>query len=257
MKKIFVIMLALVLAAPALSYAGSATSRWDLTIGGKIVIDFGFDDDGSRGTLSGSGIPNRDVHRHFESVAEKFGTSLWGAGQTQLTFGVRGPDAWGAKTGAFILTDFSGTWGTSTTTQVIPAPGTAAPTVLVGNGQYDTLDLMVAQITLDWPDTQLLIGQTGGVFGAYPPTFAESVGYTLHWGGKGAAPTAPQITVTQRFMKDWTAKFGIMSPQNTTSALNSLGPNFGGSTFTRLRGPACRASSSTRAMPAARSVRGS
>ena len=44
MKKILVIMLALFLAIPAISYAGSATSRWDLTIGGNIKFDVGWSD---------------------------------------------------------------------------------------------------------------------------------------------------------------------------------------------------------------------
>ena len=37
-------MLALFLAVPAISYAGSATSRWDLTIGGQIKFDVGWSD---------------------------------------------------------------------------------------------------------------------------------------------------------------------------------------------------------------------
>ena len=42
MKKIVVVMLALTLAIPAVSFAGSATSRWDLTIGGDIKTDFAY-----------------------------------------------------------------------------------------------------------------------------------------------------------------------------------------------------------------------
>ena len=44
MKKIVVVMLALFLAIPAISYAGSATSRWDLTIGGVVKFDVGWTD---------------------------------------------------------------------------------------------------------------------------------------------------------------------------------------------------------------------
>ena len=42
MKKFIVIALALFLAIPAISFAGSATSRWDVTIGGYIKADFGY-----------------------------------------------------------------------------------------------------------------------------------------------------------------------------------------------------------------------
>ena len=44
MKKILVIMAVLLLAIPAISYAGSATSRWDLTIGGDVQFDVGWSD---------------------------------------------------------------------------------------------------------------------------------------------------------------------------------------------------------------------
>jgi hypothetical protein len=39
MKKILVLFVAVMLALPAMSYAGSATSRWDLTIGGMVKFD--------------------------------------------------------------------------------------------------------------------------------------------------------------------------------------------------------------------------
>ena len=42
MKKFIVITFALFLAIPAISFAGSADSRWDVTIGGFIKADFGY-----------------------------------------------------------------------------------------------------------------------------------------------------------------------------------------------------------------------
>jgi hypothetical protein len=44
MKKLIALGVALMLAIPAMSYAGSATSRWDLTIGGMVQVDVSYAD---------------------------------------------------------------------------------------------------------------------------------------------------------------------------------------------------------------------
>ena len=51
MKKVLIVVVALLLALPAASFAGSATSRWDLTIGGFVKVDAGYTSqaDGSSG----------------------------------------------------------------------------------------------------------------------------------------------------------------------------------------------------------------
>lgn len=205
MKKIFVLMLALCLAVPAISYAGSATSRWDLTIGGNVKFDMGWVDSKATGVLGTSGIPARDddIGR---SVNNKYGNYIWGAGETGLNFFIRGPDAWGAKTSAFVLGDFTGVWGGSS---------------------YGTFDLLVATLTFDWPNTTVMMGDAGSAFGMLP-TFAgnqSSWGAIGLFGDKGAAPVLSQITVTQRFTKEFSAKFGIMSNVNNGRGFNTLGPN--------------------------------
>ncbi|HOG39789.1 MAG TPA: hypothetical protein PLL87_05060, partial [Syntrophorhabdaceae bacterium] len=42
MKKFLVVMLALFLAIPAITYAGSVTSKYDVTIGGYVKFDLGW-----------------------------------------------------------------------------------------------------------------------------------------------------------------------------------------------------------------------
>ena len=44
MKKAFIFCIMVLVALPALSYAGSATSRWDLTIGGMVKLDYFYAD---------------------------------------------------------------------------------------------------------------------------------------------------------------------------------------------------------------------
>jgi hypothetical protein len=119
-----------------------------------------------------------------------------------MNFFVKGPDAFGAKTSAFILMDFSGAWGSS---------------------NYGSADLLIAKMDFDWPTTSLSIGDAGAAFGMLP-TFAgptpsfSSIGF----GDKGPAPVLPQITLTQRFGKEWSAKIGVMSPVNVYRSMNNF-----------------------------------
>jgi hypothetical protein len=192
MKKIFVIALALCLAIPAMSYAGSASSRWDLTIGGTVKFDMGWTDYSTTSNIGAGGLPTREAKT--ETAATKYGQQIWGVGQTSLMFAVKGPDTFGAKTSAFVLGDFVGFFGTSST--------------YAGNGGFS---LMFATMNFDWKDTSLMMGQGGSIFGSLP-TWSENIGWsTLPYGGKGAAPVVPQITVTQRFSKNLNVKFGIAS----------------------------------------------
>ncbi len=47
MKKVVILFVAVMLALPAMSFAGSATSRWDLTIGGMVKLDYFYADQSS------------------------------------------------------------------------------------------------------------------------------------------------------------------------------------------------------------------
>jgi hypothetical protein len=199
MKKIFVLVLALFLAVPAISYAGSATSRWDLSVGGTLKFDFGYVNQ-NQGSDYFSSL--REPNGGFDSADYDYGNLIAGAAETSLSFFVKGPDAWGAKTSAFILGDFSGLWAGTT---------------------YGTFNLLAATVALDWANTTLTMGAGGGVI-FNSPTFA---GNLLSFGGlnffaKGS-PVVPQITLTQRFGKAWTAKFGIMAPGNRQGQV--AGPN--------------------------------
>jgi hypothetical protein len=208
MKKTLVVMLALFLAIPAISYAGSATSRWDLTIGGDIKFDMGWaDQSGAMSSdLWAGGVPDRDTSSGNSNAANKFGNQIWGAGETSLNFFIKGPDAWGAKTHAFILGDFTGVWG---------AYAGAPP------ANYNMFDLLIADIGFDWEHTSLDFGANGSFFGVVP-TFSLSNSWNFDgYGGKGAAPVNPQVTVTERFTKEWSAGFGVMSPYNIVDAVVS------------------------------------
>ena len=66
MKKFIVIALALFLAIPAISFAGSATSRWDVTIGGYIKADFGYATQGQGASTQGErSLPQGTKYLHY------------------------------------------------------------------------------------------------------------------------------------------------------------------------------------------------
>ena len=212
MKKTLVIMLALFLAIPAISYAGAVNSRWDMTIGGNIKFDVGWTD--QSGSMSSAmwaaGNPDRNPAGGTTTKYDKYGTQMWGAGETGLNFFVKGPDAWGAHTHAFILADFTGIWGSA---QNQP------PT------NYNTFNLLIAEMAFDWENTTLAMGTNSSWFGMVP-TFSMSASWnSLGYGGKGAAPVAPQITVVERFTKNWSAGLGVMSPYNQVNELVSPAGN--------------------------------
>ena len=90
---------------------------------------------------------------------------MWGGGETGLNFFIKGPDAWGAKTHAFILGDFTGVWG---------AAQGGPPT------NYNTFNLLIAEMAFDWENTTLAMGVSGSFFGMVP-TFANSAS----WNARG------------------------------------------------------------------------
>ena len=218
MKKTLVIMLALFLAIPAISYAGSATSRWDLTIGGNIKFDVGWSDQSgaeSGNDLWAEGVADRNPASGNTQLYNKYGTQLWGAGETGINFFVKGPDTWGAKTHAFILGDFTGFWGAAQATNGPPA-------------NYNTYNLLIAEMAFDWENTSLAF-KVAPTFWGMVPTFANSASWNFGgYGGKGSAPIAPQVTVEERFTKNWIGGFGIVAPYNAVNGNQSPNGNVTG-----------------------------
>jgi hypothetical protein len=198
MKKGILIVLALLLAMPAISFAGSATSRWDLTVGGQVKMTVGYADWVTGDQRAGGTAPRGD-RSGFSTINNKYGTQIWSGGETGLNFAVRGPDTMGAKTSAFISGDFVGTWGGST---------------------WGTFDLVVATMTFDWANDTLTLGMGGGFWGMMP-TFG-GMGWSDYGGGyKGAAPVNPGIKLTHRFGKNIAANFIVSSPRDSNSGPNA------------------------------------
>jgi hypothetical protein len=187
MKKFIVIALALFLAIPAISFAGSATSRWDLTIGGYIKADFGY-------TTQAQGADyfaaQRESHGGYDNLADEYGNYFSAGGETRLNFLIKGPDGWGAKTIGFVEGDFRGTTGGST---------------------YGTFALRHAFMKMQWANDALTIGHTWQKWGLMP-SFANVL---LGWNMLGAfqkGSRQPQIMWDHTFNKNFNMSFGIISP---------------------------------------------
>ena len=195
MKKAFIVLLALFLALPALSFAGSATSRWDLTIGGYVKFDMGW---GSQSQGQDALLAQRAGYGPYDNAIDQNGNFYMYSGETRLNFLVKGPDAWGAKTSAFIEGHFRGNEGSNQSTSQ--------------NQGYFTL--RHANMQFDWANTKLIIGQAYQKWG-YLPTFANTV---LEYNAfqpflKGSRQ--PLVRVEQKVTKNWNWALGAISPTNT------------------------------------------
>jgi hypothetical protein len=186
MKKLTILFLALIIAVPAMSYAGSATSRWDLVIGGMVKFDVGWVDHVNRSAFNTSrpepraGQSNNNWNR---------GTTFMNANETAISFFIKGPDALGAKTSALILADFSGGWNSS----------------MSGNFNAE-----IVKMQFDWPTTTLEMGVFPTMLGMYPLFSGNIIGFGMgNMFGKGY-PSAAQVNVTQKFGKNFSAAFGVI-----------------------------------------------
>ena len=152
-----------------------------MTIGGYVRTDIDY----SKGGRHGYGA--------YDSAEDRFGNLNFYSGATRLNFLVKGHDAWGAKTSAFVEGDFNGVFSGS-------ARG--------------TFGLRHAFISLDWPLMRVVIGQTFAKWG-YLPTYANTI-----LGGRDLSPFVkghrqPMLRIEQRLGFDWIFSFALLSPSNT------------------------------------------
>jgi hypothetical protein len=224
MKRFFVIALALLLAVPAISYAGSVTSRWDVTIGGYIKFDVGW-------MSQSQGIDYRvaapAARTGVDSLTADYGNINWYSGETRLNFAIKGPDAWGAKTSAFLEGDFRGVAGAGPTSTGISAADaasfTAAQTAALNralrqqNRSTGYFTLRHAFMTFDWGNTKLLMGHTWQPWGLIPSF--NILAFSENHFMKGAT-RVPQVRITQNFTKEFFAQFAMAATNQTLWGTN-------------------------------------
>jgi hypothetical protein len=167
--------------------AGSATSRWDLTIGGYVKFELDYRDYGRQG-FEGN-----------ESLRDKYGTINFTSTASRLNFLSRGPEAYGAKTYAFVEGDFIG--------------------VYAGSGR-GTFALRHAFLSLEWPDTKLIVGQTFQKWG-YLPTYANAIVSAQDLNPFIKGHRQPMIRLEHKFWRQWNLSLAVMSPTNTLGSNRS------------------------------------
>jgi hypothetical protein len=177
----------LLILSPPIVHSESATSRWDLVVGGYVKFEMGLTDQGRHG-FGG-----------YESIDNKYGNFTTTSTGTRINFLTRGPDAWNAKTIAFMEGDFIG--------------------VYTGAGR-GTFGLRQAFMSFQWQDSRVIVGQTFQKWG-FLPTYALAVlaGQDLSPFVKGHRQ--PLIRAEHNISQNWNISFALLSPTNTLGSNRS------------------------------------
>jgi hypothetical protein len=171
MKKFIVFAVALALMMlPAVAFA-----KTEFSLGGYIKMDTFWDSSQNHWAMLSP--VNRD-----NTVQGTHGRLNMRAQESRFNFTIKGPKFMGAVVTGFIEMDFD------------TADFTGA-----ASGAYN-VRVRHAMFRLDWPETELLLGQYWGLFDNYIPDGAQDgamIPYTT------AFDRIPQIRLTQKFFADW------------------------------------------------------
>lgn len=202
MRKLGFTVALLCLSSPALAEE-PVKSKFDLSIGGYVKLDYAYN---SAKLNSPKLIPQIPAGGTANALKDE---STFTARESRLWFKAKGPDAFGAKTGAHLEVDLYG-GGSSV------------------NNETGTLRIRHAYGTLDWEKTHILFGQTWDIFG---PAAANTVDFSVNgFSGTPNSPRIAQLRLTQDLMNDGVNKLslmlGLQNPQQEFSSLsaNSYGP---------------------------------
>jgi hypothetical protein len=210
MKRIIVLVLVFTFLVPAAALAAT-----EFALGGYVKLNM-FWDSSQEGHHMNVGI-NRDNDPNFHHGRMKFT-----AQETRFNFTIKGPKLWGATTTGYIEIDFDST----ETGLVYPGTGATGGTGIAksASGSY-TPRMRHAMFRLDWPETELMMGQYWSMFCEWGPELAQAG--ALQVTGSPVARLA-QIRLTQKFAGGWSVGALVGEPN---SALNDR--VFGTDTATR------------------------
>jgi hypothetical protein len=195
MKKFIVVAIAVLLAIPAISFAGSATSRWDLSLGGYVEFDMGWAD---KGVNADYALAPRDSYGVYESRAAEYDSQYAAGAAGRLWWIVKGPDAWGGKTSAYVEGDFRGQ-----------------------TNDYGEFNLRHAFMKIDFANDSFQIGRQWQRWGAHFP-FG---GYLLAFSGLGPSLKGQRneaIVWDHRFTKEWAMYLGVYHNSNQDFGARTL-----------------------------------
>jgi hypothetical protein len=170
------------------------TSKFKLSLGGYVKLDYAHNSNASGPTTTSAGAPAGGSKQE----------SIFTAKQSRIWFRVAGPTFLGAKTNALVEADFYGANSLS--------------------NEFGNMRMRHAYGSLDWTNTQVLFGQFWDVFG---PAAADTIDFR-QGGDTGTpnSPRVPQIRVTQKlnFNADNALKL-VLAVQNPVQNSASTGSN--------------------------------
>ncbi len=188
MKKTLLIVLVLALMAPAAAFAAT-----EFSLGGFIKLDSWWDSSQDGKTANVAIARNNDQLFHHGA----FGMTAQG---TRFNFTIKGPKLWGATTTGLIEIDFDGS-------------GDARQS----NTHSYLARIRHAMFRLNWPETELMLGQYWGLFSEFAPEATGDAVFMLHgW----TFQRTPQIRLTQKFLSDWTVAGAIVKPYDPNTAVD-------------------------------------
>ncbi|HVN24223.1 MAG TPA: hypothetical protein VMT71_09635 [Syntrophorhabdales bacterium] len=200
MKRLIILFFAGMLAVPAISYAGSATSRWDLSIGGMVKVDYMYANQSLNQDVTEA---ERQASGLNSSSRDRYGATSWGIGESRLNFLIKGPDTWGARTSAFIEGDFR-----FDTSNSVSGP------VRNNVEDYGLFALRHAFMKFEWPTFTVIAGQTWTVPGVLPCFCLLGVNEN---GAANKGALAPQLTGIWQATKTFSITGGIQAPYSLNS----------------------------------------
>lgn len=160
-------------------FAGQVNSKYDVTFGGYLKYDFGYNTQNSSVDISTAARKN--------SFYDQYSNTVMSDAETRLNFLVKGPDFFGAKTTAFIEGDFRG--------------------VTTGNS-YGGFQLRHAFIKINWIKSELMIGQNWIQFGS--SYYQNGLGindFVQYFKGN----RLPQIAFRYFWSKEFNTMIGLVS----------------------------------------------
>ena len=183
-ERLVLCILVLCLMLPVFANAGNVSSRYDVTFGGFVKYDLGWN---SQSTHADPSVAARSSTDAKGVLADDYSNTFQTAAETRFNFLIKGPELWGARTSAFVEGDFRGT--------------------TTGNA-YGGFQLRHAFMTLKWSSAELMIGQNWQQWGMpYYGAWVGTSNYTQFLRGV----RTPQIALRYFFTKEFNAMAGITS----------------------------------------------
>ena len=193
-----VLLSLLVLPGFALAAAPAATTgNWEFTLGGFIKLDTMWDSAVVNKNLVGQVPRNNDPNLQH-------GRTRFTANATRFSFGIKGPKIWGAQVTGYIEMDFDSA-GAAQMSRSTAANAPTTETQDIGNFR-----LRQAFFRFNWPETELLLGQSWSFFSEFNPDAAND-GAMQYRGNMVYRPA--QIRLTQKFMGMFTVAGMVATPR--------------------------------------------